>query len=660
MNRLLAVAARELRERWLLLPASLVFGFNPLVLPAFGVDRQALPLVGIVTAVGMSAAAAVVMGSTMLARDAANGRLGFLFSRPVSWFAIWGGKWLAALVLVVGTGLLAAIPWMAAFPIESLGGHHGDSWLGALARESEWRFALAALLLAVAITNFAATAFRSRSPWLVLDMVLAAAVLWIARQYVAPLWRYGVVGKDDWSLQLALAPVAVGLFAGSAAQVAIGRSDVRRAHRALSIVFWSVVGTALAGGAGYWQWVLSATPADVSVHALARDPAGRWAYVEGGSPRGGWYPYGFLIDTASGRWAPRPQPDTWERGIPLGARFSSDGRFFTMLTSDGRGAAVVRFDLAANPPQGVRATLESSPPPDWSTSFALSASADSAFVVHESGASIFALPSGRRVATTTIGPGWRPVATRYLEGGGARAWLVPWNARTHTPAQRAELRVVDLSADGRARTGVFPLRHELEAPAVWRAVRPDADGRRIITFDAGAQLRDGSTGAWLATLSESIGSGTARFLADGRVVVAEADGSRAAAGRPATTLRVFDNDGKPVGAVPLDLGWPLLGMGPEVAPGRIVVSALGPQFVEQDTVLVDVAAGRVVERMAGLGAVAGFWFGPAAHSDAEGASSVQFLRDKEGRVVRLDFASGARTAVGGRGAVRGERLRVEW
>ena len=37
----------------------------------------------------------------MLARDAADGRLGFLFSRPVPWPAIWGGKWLAAVVLVV-------------------------------------------------------------------------------------------------------------------------------------------------------------------------------------------------------------------------------------------------------------------------------------------------------------------------------------------------------------------------------------------------------------------------------------------------------------------------------------------------------------------------------------------------------------------------------
>ena len=102
MSKLLAVAARELRERWLLFPRGFVLGFVPLVLPAFGVTGGTMPDRRPVRPRSSSARrAAVVIGSSMLARDAANGRLGFLFSRPVSWPAIWGGKWLAALVLVV-------------------------------------------------------------------------------------------------------------------------------------------------------------------------------------------------------------------------------------------------------------------------------------------------------------------------------------------------------------------------------------------------------------------------------------------------------------------------------------------------------------------------------------------------------------------------------
>ena len=75
MSKLLAVAARELRERWLLFPGAFVAGCFPLLLPAFGVSREHAPTAGAMGAVLLGVAAAVVIGSSMLARDAANGRL---------------------------------------------------------------------------------------------------------------------------------------------------------------------------------------------------------------------------------------------------------------------------------------------------------------------------------------------------------------------------------------------------------------------------------------------------------------------------------------------------------------------------------------------------------------------------------------------------------
>ncbi|HSD27010.1 MAG TPA: hypothetical protein VLL75_06870, partial [Vicinamibacteria bacterium] len=298
MSRLLAVAARELRERWILFPGALVIGFCPLVFPAFGVPRDAVPTVGLFGAVTLGAAAGIVMGSSMLARDAANGRLGFLFSRPVSWPAIWGGKWLAALVLVVATGLLAAVPWMTVLPLASLGGHHGDSWLRAMLDGPGAVFLLTLVVLAVGLANFGATAFRSRSPWAALDLVLLLAVFWATRRYVAPLWLYGVLGPlKDWSPAVALLPLALGFLAGSMAQTAVGRTDVRRAHGALSLFFWAVVGLTLSCAAGYWAWIRSTGPGEVNVHAMTRDPAGRWVFVEGSASRSGYYPHGFLIDT---------------------------------------------------------------------------------------------------------------------------------------------------------------------------------------------------------------------------------------------------------------------------------------------------------------------------------------------------------------------------
>jgi hypothetical protein len=66
MSKLLAVAARELRERWLLFPAALVIGFFPIVVTSFGVSREDAPAVGLFGAVLLGAAAGVVIGSSML------------------------------------------------------------------------------------------------------------------------------------------------------------------------------------------------------------------------------------------------------------------------------------------------------------------------------------------------------------------------------------------------------------------------------------------------------------------------------------------------------------------------------------------------------------------------------------------------------------------
>jgi len=651
VSKLLAVAARELRERWLLFPGALASGFFPLVLPAFGVPRDAAPVVGLFGAVLLGAAAGVVTGSSMLARDAANGRLGFLFSRPVSWPAIWGGKWLAALVLVVTTGLLAAIPWMAVYPPET----HGGSWLRAMRDGPGALLFLVFIVLAVGFANFGATLFRSRSPWVALDLVLLLAVFWATRRYVAPLWLYGVLGRlSDWSAAVALLPLALAVLAGSVAQVAVGRTDVQRAHRALSLGFWAVVGFTLAVAAGYWAWVRSASPAEVRVQAVTRDPAGRWAYVEGSRLRhGGWYPQGFLIDTTNGRYAARP--DVLLGGpsrIPLGALFSADGRFVAQphLDHDGRGVALSLFDLTADTPHVTEVALESSPPPTWATAFALSPSATSVFVAHESGASLFALPSGRRVATTTIGPGWQPAVLRFLGEGEARAWGVPGKqARA-----RAEVRGVDLATDGRTRAVTFPIATALDPAAAERGVLPDAGGRRILTRDDGLHLRDGATGELLATLAEGKGRLSTVFLADGRIAVAGGlDGSPA--NGPQTSLLVFDAAGAKLGEVSLDL-WPWrLSVGPEVVPGRIAVSSFRSPFLSEDTLVVDVGEGRVVDRLSGLRPAMGFWSVSAVPEDA-GGTGVHFFRDVEGRVVRIDFATGDRKVVAGPGAPRGERI----
>jgi hypothetical protein len=659
VSKLLAVAARELRERWLLFPGALVSGCFPLVLPAFGIKREYLPTVGIVGAILLGLAAAVVVGSSMLARDAANGRLAFLFSRPVPWPAIWGGKWLAALVLVASTGLLNVVPWMATIPLASVGGHHGDSWIRAMLDGPGSVFVFILIVLAVGLANFNATLFRSRSPWLALDLLLLLAAIWAVRQYVAPLWLYGVLGWSDWNV-LALSPLALAFLVGSLAQVAVGRTDLRRGHRALSLGFWSVMALTLASAAGYWHWVRSVTPAEVSAFAVTRDPSGRWAYVEGRAARSGWYPHGFLIDTATGRHLVLGGPDEGVEHSRPGMLFSADGRFGALpgVDRDGRGAALRLFDLTGDTPRLTTVTLESSPPPTWGTAFALSPSAASAFMVHESGASLFALPSGRRLATTTIPPGWRGDAVRFLAEGRARVWLVPWTEVPGARRARAEMRVVDLAADGQSRAVNFPVAASLNNPQGWGAVVPDADGRRIVTADAGLHLRDGGTGELLATLVEGSGSFQVLFLADGRIVGSDGQVRPDEPGPPRVLVRVFDGSGAPLREMRLDLVPGGLRLGPEVAPGRVAVSSFRAFFLPEDTLLVDVGEGRVVDRLAGLRPKFGFWDVSSAAPAGGGLASVHFFGDDQGRVIRIDFATGGRRVVAGPGAAVGERLSV--
>jgi hypothetical protein len=493
-----------------------------------------------------------------------------------------------------------------------------------------------------------------------LDLLLLLAGLWTVRRYVAPLWLYGILGRNPWTPILAFLPLAIALLVGSVAQVAVGRTDLRRAHGAMSLTFWTVVSLTLTLAAGYWLWVRSATPAEVSVHAVTRDPAGRWIYVEGTGQHSGWYPHGFLIDTTSGGYLPRPGPDEELELFGLGMFFSADGRFGALAGAFRGGAAIRLFDLRETAPRITFVALESSPPPNGGTAFALSPSAASVFVVHESGASIYALPSGRRMATVTIPPGWRPAATRFLAEGAARAWLVPSSLDPAAVRRPTQMRVVNLAADGASSAITFPIATLLDPMGDgrlgWNAVIADAGGRGIVTGDAGLHLRDGATGELIATLVEGSRGIPALFLADGRIVV---DASRAGPNPPDQAhprLWVFDRAGTKLGEVDLPVRPWGLGIGPEVGPGRVLVSCFRSPFLSDDSVVVDVAGAGVVETLPGLRPAIGFWSVSSAVPAGAGVTTVQYFRDVDGRVVRIDFATGERKVVAGRDTARGERL----
>jgi len=146
--------------------------------------------------------------------------------------------------------------------------------------------------------------------------------------------------------------------------------------------------------------------------------------------------------------------------------------------------------------------------------------------------------------------------------------------------------------------------------------------------------------------------------------------SRADAQAPSAHPRlwVFDRVGSKLADFELPLPPPGgLGLGPEVAPGRVVVSCYRGWLLSEDALVVDVTSGEVVDKLlAGLRPAFGFPLG--ASSAALGAgSSVHFFSVDEvrgvahperrlNRVVRIDFATGERKTVSGAGAVVGDRI----
>ena len=186
-------------------------------------------------------------------------------------------------------------------------------------------------------------------------------------------------------------------------------------------------------------------------------------------------------------------------------------------------------------------------------------------------------------------------------------------------------------------------------------VHPDASGDKVLTRDGGIRLRDGETGTLLATLVEGptvspgphFGTRAAHgvFLADGRIVVGQAVGSR-------TVMHVFSPDGAPLDKLDLDRAPAGLAVGPEVAPGRVSVR-FGSSLAGPETLVVDLAARAVVDTIEGY-PLRDFW--GLGVPRATSTSVHFFIAPRDGAIVRRDFATGGERVVAGPGAPRGQRL----
>lgn len=655
MTKTLTVAARELRERWLVFPASFVLGFVPFALQALGIGRDDSTVVGLMTAVLLGAGASLVTGFAMFARDASSQRLGFLFAQPIGWPTVWLGKWLGALVAGGAAGLLAALPWMAAYP-----GPQGRSWFASWDVQSV-TFAGALLVIAIGLANLAATAFHSRSAWVILDLAAIIVIVWGARRYLFFL----LCGASAWRETLLLTLPALLLLAASAVQLAVGRTDLRRAHRALSLTFWAGMLALLLGAAGYAQWIFAAAPNQALATVVQGTAAGgRWVEVAGASGRSKCFSQSYLFDLEAGAYLPlRRAPaliDSTSTWLPRSALLSFAERAPVaarwVTAADERSAAVERFDLSVSPPRVSRVNLEGTAAPQGDEQLHLSPSGGSAVYVSRTAVSLFDLQSGRSLASTPRPPGFRALHTRFQGETSARVWL-------GSEAARATLRVLDVrpGAVGSSELALpaTPLVLGLNTPGRhlgW--FLPTAGGDRIVFFlegghriGDGVELRDGRTGALVATLVEkaAANSGGLGLLADGRIAVAAARQGR-------TLVFLFDREGRPLREVDIGQAGSVDQLFWEVSPGQLAVGFTRVPGANE-TVVVDANAGQVVTRIEGLR--------PAGRggSDSIGpeprAGAPLLLRGPDSQVIRLDPASGERRVIAGPGAPKGERISAQ-
>lgn len=628
MRSLVAIATRELRLRWKLLPAAVSLGFFPLLAPAFGFEVEP-QLMGLVISVVTGGMVALLTGATVIAADLGSGRLAFFFARPVPWWSIWAGKFSAAVLLALGAGLLAAVPWLAL-------GTAGPLRLASLWDLQGATLIVGWVLVLVCVGHAAGVAFRSRSSWLFLDLALLVGLVLALRRFADPVLLAWFVlssgGPPGWRLTHVVLALGLVLMAGSAAQMAWGRTDVRRGHRVLSVTLWPALFVFAGSLASFGHWVQNPAPADLNrltyVHVA---PQGPWIKVVGSARGRGGYPAMLLYDVESAGYVGLHE-------LPL-VSFSPRGDRAALVSTvlpRGKGIAgtLSVVDLAGETPRTSDLSFELVPEAGRLLTILLGPRADRLAVMQERAVFVYELPSGRLLGSTPAAGGEWLRPTLFLDGQRVRALR-------RTGARGALVEVVEMRLP------------ESESEVIGRLdgaedfwARFDETAERLLVFHQTPRrritLHDGRSGSLLATITDTDADqeADAAFLSDGRIVVA-ATGA----------VRVCRRDG--IEERRLELGAGRAGLGGELAPGRLYVG-LNDAPSESRTLVVDLDLGSVIREEKGLFPALARRGNPRhtlAPRPRPGEPGTSLFVSDDGELVRLNPTTGQRTVLLG-GTVR--------
>lgn len=626
----MAVFRREVSARrdLLLLAAAvlLIVVMMPLV-PGTGnySPAEVRSLAATVLALLLGCGVAIGLGLSVFGSDLSAGRLGFFFARPLSARSIWVGRILAVLAMAFACELVVIIPAVVAKGTQLL--HiNGYGWFAMLCA-----FVLLPVLL-VLLSHGLSVMSRARSAWLLLDLVGAVAVAVGSWLVIRPLFAMGAalaVAAVGTLLALAVAgTLATASFAG----LAIGRTDLRRMHGAMSAVLWSLLGAAVIGLSFYGGWLRNFGPSemdDIEVFSVA--PDGGWVEVWGSAPRRLEVRRRFLVSTAGSRHVGLPV--SWT-GYQIEAVYSADGGTavgFNRASRSKSFSSLWWVDLTADAPAFTK-TLLVVPQRTIPT---LSPDGSRVALIEDGTLSVYDLASEQLVVVIRLPAPFRKATVLFHEHDRLRLFARPGgDEAVMTLIAEVDLELKTLDETGRIQGAGDSLWMAVDSSA-GRMVVNIREDRTSVTRRSLVDARDGSL------IRELNHRGSLRFLEDGRLaslIDAPADGTR---------LLVESTDGLTRTEHFLgEADWE--GLGGEALPGQVVVGRLmnlDERLEGRRYDLVDVESGAIRPIAAGLrrahpgyqwvwgGGGTLFWY-------IDSPESNRIFTDRSGAVVRWDPETG--------------------
>lgn len=637
MKGFLAVLRREMAERWLIALAALLLGLVPLLAPLLplGTHQQGPDLragTALALALIVSYLLALVLGSTVLARDLAERRLAFYFSRPLPGWAIWAGKLGGAALLSLGAGLLVLLPSLLLGDRPDPGGllDPGLSWgLGlnvAIWNVAIWTVSVLVLLL---LANALGVMFRSRSPWLLLDLAAMAATVglaWVIGARLLFAGAYGALFRGHLGL---LTGLLLALLAASAVQVIRARTDLRRGHRLLSLTLWSLLGVSLAALGAYSQWVLSVSPQELArIQGVQPAPAGDWVALHGVARGRADFRPTFLLDTSSGRFF-RIQVADGRWGSVV---FSGDGRRAVWLAANDRHRLfpLTAYRLDLDRPGAVPAATPVSFAESFPELLALSRDGRYLASVHKDRILVEDVENGRLLLSEPVVAGeyWGRQWLFFLENGLLRFFGRQLTGKFPEGMGAMHLMDIDLAAGRVVRSLRIPLDDELFASVSLDGGRALLESKEVRLLFSEFRILDVLTKEISPPISLRGSHGWATFLRDGRILTSVRSGGR-------LHLRILDSHGAELHR--FDLVGSHLRIGGQPDPGHLVVG-IAPARTDHKVkdwrcFLLDLERGTL--RPLGDGLLPAGW----VSLPVGGLGAELFIREKGG-LVRMDPLTG--------------------